>query len=153
MKVRAGIFVSDVKFVTSLNLCRIWIGYEELYLMGYNALKSVERQPTFRSNTSPSSSWFAFCLLHACFLLGLLLHPEDGGDVFLWNVGWLSTDCTALYRRTFLRILEFVQEERTWHILIACIWVWCIIVPCKGEGYTTRLFLRKHYLPLTVVVE
>jgi hypothetical protein len=23
--------------------------------------------------------------------------PEDGGDIFLRKVGWLSTDCTALY--------------------------------------------------------
>jgi hypothetical protein len=25
--------------------------------------------------------------------------PEDGGDIFLWNVTWLSTDYTALYPR------------------------------------------------------
>jgi hypothetical protein len=31
------------------------------------------------------------------FLLGLLLNPEDGGDIFLQNVGCLSTDYTALY--------------------------------------------------------
>jgi hypothetical protein len=28
--------------------------------------------------------------------LGLLFDPEDGGDVFLRNVTWLSTDYTAL---------------------------------------------------------
>jgi hypothetical protein len=32
-------------------------------------------------------------------LLGLFFNPEDGGDVFLQNIGWLSADCTALYRR------------------------------------------------------
>jgi hypothetical protein len=31
-------------------------GYEELYLMGYNALQSVESQLTFRRNMLPSSS-------------------------------------------------------------------------------------------------
>jgi hypothetical protein len=36
---------------------------------------------------------------HAAFLLGLFLHPEDGGDMFLQNVGWLSTDYTALYSK------------------------------------------------------
>jgi hypothetical protein len=27
------------------------------------------------------------CMLQAGFLLGLLLDPEDGGDIFLQNVG------------------------------------------------------------------
>jgi hypothetical protein len=29
--------------------------------------------------------------------LGIFFHPEDGGYMFLRNVGWLSTDYTALY--------------------------------------------------------
>jgi hypothetical protein len=39
------------------------------------------------------------CFLHAGFLLGLLLNPEDEGDMLILNVGCLSTDCTALYAR------------------------------------------------------
>jgi hypothetical protein len=31
------------------------------------------------------------------FLLMLFFDPEDGGDIFLLNVGWLSTDYTVLY--------------------------------------------------------
>jgi hypothetical protein len=42
-------------------------------------------------------------LLATCFeaaiSLGLFFYPEDGGDMFLRNVGWLSTDYTALYPR------------------------------------------------------
>jgi hypothetical protein len=32
-------------------------GYEEFYLLGYNAVWSVESQLTFRENMSPQSSW------------------------------------------------------------------------------------------------
>jgi hypothetical protein len=40
-------------------------------------------------------------MLDTCFHAGLLLclffDPEDGGDMFLRIVGWLSTDYTTLY--------------------------------------------------------
>jgi hypothetical protein len=35
-------------------------------------------------------------LLHACFLLGLIFDPEDGGDMFLRNADWLPVTYTAL---------------------------------------------------------
>jgi hypothetical protein len=38
-------------------------------------------------------------LIHAGFLLGLFFDPEDGGDMFLLNIGSLSIDYTALYPR------------------------------------------------------
>jgi hypothetical protein len=41
---------------------------------------------------------------HAGFLLGLFFDHNNEGDIFLRNVGWLSTDYTALYpRRCTLR--------------------------------------------------
>jgi hypothetical protein len=73
-------------------------GYEDFCLMGCNAVQSVENQPMFRMNTSPPSS-FAFCLLHAGFLLGLFFNPEDGSDMFLRNVSRLSANYTSLYYR------------------------------------------------------
>jgi hypothetical protein len=39
----------------------------------------------------------AFCLLHAGFLLGLLLNPEDGGEIFFRNFGRLSTEYMMIY--------------------------------------------------------
>jgi hypothetical protein len=41
----------------------------------------------------------AWCLLHADFLLGSLFNPENGGNVFLQNVSWLSRDYKALCPR------------------------------------------------------
>jgi hypothetical protein len=32
-------------------------------------------------------------------LLSLFFDPEDGGEMFLLNICWLSTDYTALYPR------------------------------------------------------
>jgi hypothetical protein len=40
----------------------------------------------------------------AGFLLGLSFDPEDGGDMFLCNIGLFSTDYTALYPRNRLFI-------------------------------------------------
>jgi hypothetical protein len=44
---------------------------------------------TYCFHTGHSS---AFYLLHSGFLLRLFFDPEDGGDVFLQNVGQLLTD-------------------------------------------------------------
>jgi hypothetical protein len=47
-------------FTNSYQQCRIWGfhsgGYEEYHLLGYDAVQSVELQPTFRRNISPPSS-------------------------------------------------------------------------------------------------
>jgi hypothetical protein len=39
--------------------------------------------------------------------------PEDGGIMFLLNVGWLSPDCTALYPR-----IETSIETKNVYILL-----------------------------------
>jgi hypothetical protein len=38
-----------------------------------------------------------FYLFHAGFMLDLFFEPEDGGDIFFRNVGWLSAVYKALY--------------------------------------------------------
>jgi hypothetical protein len=75
-------------------LCSIWGshsgGYEEFYLLGDNAMQSVESQTTFRSSRKPSFPT-------AFRPITCLANPEDGGNVLLRNVGWLSSDYMALY--------------------------------------------------------
>jgi hypothetical protein len=61
---------------------------EDLFLLVYTAVYSVESQPKFR----------ATCF-HDVFLLDLFFDPEDGGDMFLRNVNRLSTDYTESYPR------------------------------------------------------
>lgn len=52
----------------------------EFYLLEYSALLSVESQLAFRRNMSQ--------MLATCwFLLGLFFYPENGGYVFMRNVG------------------------------------------------------------------
>jgi hypothetical protein len=50
---------------------RIWgshvAGFEEFYLRGYEVV-----------------------IVHDCFLLDIFFDPEDGDNIFLWNVGWAS---------------------------------------------------------------
>jgi hypothetical protein len=57
---------------------------EEFYLLGYNAVYSVG---------------LLYHLLQVCFLLSLFFDDEDGGNMFLPNVGWLSMVSKALYPR------------------------------------------------------
>jgi hypothetical protein len=42
----------------------------------------------------------ACCLFHARLLLGLTFNTEDGDNMFLQSVIWLSSDYMALYPRT-----------------------------------------------------
>jgi hypothetical protein len=70
-------------------------------------MQSGKSLPTFRRNISTPSSrsqskpskkqtWSGQATNRDYFLLGLLFNPEDGGDICLQNVGWLSPDYTAL---------------------------------------------------------
>jgi hypothetical protein len=53
---------------------------------------------------------------HAGFLLGLFFRPEDGGDIFLRNVGLILTDYTALYPRRYncsyrIFVVSFLESD------------------------------------------
>jgi hypothetical protein len=74
---------------------------EKFYLVGCNAVYSVESQPAFRRNTyslylqdwgvKPSKKRVGSRQQEDTdvgFLIGLLLNPEDEGDMFLRNIEW-----------------------------------------------------------------
>jgi hypothetical protein len=74
----------------------------------HSVLRANQRKPTcclrfpscFLYNPKFQQAHRSAChLLHAGFLLGLFFEPEDGGAMFLRNLGWLSVDYTALYPR------------------------------------------------------
>jgi hypothetical protein len=67
------------KLLASRTWCSYTSGYEKFYLLGCITVWAVEIQPTF--------------------LFGLFFDHEDGGDMFLRNLGWISTFYTALYHR------------------------------------------------------
>jgi hypothetical protein len=60
--------------------------YEEFYLLSYNNMQSIEIQPMFWRNMLPPSSG-SKNQFHAAFFLGLFFALEDGGDMFLRNIG------------------------------------------------------------------
>jgi hypothetical protein len=88
-----------------ITLCVHFLTCEEYYLLGYNAVSeeyfatifSVEEYA--KQQTSVKAGGKQSYMLHADFLLGLFFDTEDGGQIFLRNVGWLSTDYRALYPR------------------------------------------------------
>jgi hypothetical protein len=67
------------------------------------------------------NAWRYIGLLATCFHAGILLvllPPEDGGDMFLRNAGWLSTDYTALYLCVDVhscRELYDIDSVVSWH--------------------------------------
>jgi hypothetical protein len=61
-----------------------------------------------------SSAWY---LIHAGFLLGLLLDPEDGVDKFISKVDWLSPDYTALYTSRYNSIwYDQLSSFKVFHV-------------------------------------
>jgi hypothetical protein len=82
--------------------------YEDVYLQGLTRRGPLKLNRRFGGIYQPLLSKEGFmskpniycCLLHAGFFLGLVFIPEDGGDVFLRNVGRLWMGYTAFCRRS-----------------------------------------------------
>jgi hypothetical protein len=93
-------------------------GMLELYLCSLSSLRGAHlidnRQLylylyTMGDDLVEQSSHSPDLCLQPAFLLWLYFHPEDGGNTFLWNVYWLSTDYRC-YRAGTLQS-----------------WIWCML--------------------------
>jgi hypothetical protein len=71
-------------------------------MQNYNNTKVMIKSTIFWDMTpcrdEEITDFLAICFQNS-FLLGLLFEPEDGGDIFIRNVGSLSTDKTECYSR------------------------------------------------------
>jgi hypothetical protein len=100
--------------------CRIWAShsgsYEQFYLPGYNAVYI--------------SAWH---MISRCFLLGLYFDPEEGGDMFLRNVYWLSTEYTGLYPQK-------TELFKTWNVFLNQVYEACV-----KRSFTPEVITLLHY--------
>jgi hypothetical protein len=90
-------------------------GYEEFYLLVLTLCSPLEVNRCFWG-TCRLHLWaqgISQAKLHTSFLLSLLLDSEDGGDMFLRNIGWLSRDYIVLYprRQNFLLISCLISDR------------------------------------------
>jgi hypothetical protein len=66
------------------------------------------------------------------FLIGIFFDPEDGGDMFLYNDGWLSTDYMRdISQKTELFITTGVRTSNPTGCIKTC---WCCLTPVPGRG-------------------
>jgi hypothetical protein len=70
------------------------------------------------AGSKQSFVYFAFWLLHARFSPDLLYNPENGGEMFLWNVDWLSADYTALYPKNRTLYKHRCENLKSYTILV-----------------------------------
>jgi hypothetical protein len=69
-------------------------GTYRLHCQGWRVNQARNWHETGSSNT-------AYSLLDSGFLLDLLLSSEDGADMFVQNIGWLSPGYIMLYPRRY----------------------------------------------------
>jgi hypothetical protein len=129
-------------------------GYEEFWFLGYDStpcsmLKVLEgtlrsssglkNKPSKKQAWSRQQAELHTCyLLYADFLPGLLFTPEDGSDMFLWNIGLLSMDCMTLYLRrqtsSSLKYLKLLEACLSYRMKIKYIFYLLYIMLFAGIG-------------------
>jgi hypothetical protein len=91
----------------------------------------------FRRKTSPPSSRSDKPSKKTPQKVAGRLYPEDGSNVFLRNVGWLSTDYTALYSRRHYSSTSSNITSTLWMTLL--LWNIEIVNRDKSDIYTNTL--------------
>jgi hypothetical protein len=116
-----GLLGKDLAFENRTKM-RIWVNSNELNeqirLPEYEALQCCETQSMFPSNMWPPFSWSRFKPAKktaTCFLLCLHSYPEDRREMFLLNLGCLSTECTLVYPRSLQATAVIASDEQTLH--------------------------------------
>jgi hypothetical protein len=123
----------DTTPCSPLNVNRRFGGTYRLHLQG-RKISSARNQR--------ESRWQAELLsLPPAFLLIIFFHPEDGGDMLLRNVGWLSTDYTALYPRRQYSFYSIYSQYILHTVSIQyCVQTLCKLShgTCKRDTYVIR---------------
>jgi hypothetical protein len=86
-------YINGLGFNAFLGIDRLWC---TAYLLVIQKICTFRKQTRVRNKHEAHS----LALLAACFMLSLLIglfNPEDGGEMFLENIIWLSKDYMALY--------------------------------------------------------
>jgi hypothetical protein len=70
---------------------------------GYLNSSTTQAERVLSTVSKPLHSVKQILLLiaSAAYLFSLHFDPEDGGNIFLWNVSWLSLDYAAWYPRRY----------------------------------------------------
>jgi hypothetical protein len=63
--------------------------------------RDIRQFSLVKVNEADGKPSLTYCLVHAGLLLGLLFKIEYRGDIFIRNICWILTDCTALYSKRY----------------------------------------------------
>jgi hypothetical protein len=144
-------------------LRRVWGSHSTDYdLLGCDAVQSARSPPMLRGSASYPSSVCSGTHLHVGSFLISLLDPKHGDDMFLRNVGGLSTDYTMLCTRDrtlqycylevpFLHRREQLQTRRLvnrkgserWRSRTILKWVYCPATRTSDNSRQSNLARRK----------
>jgi hypothetical protein len=88
--------------------------------------------------------------VHSALLIGLSFHPEDGGDVFLRNVGSLPPDYTVLYHMGNSGLRSWSSELRQILSIVISAYITLDCCCCRQVTQYYTFKLLKYYYNLII---